>query len=280
MENTKTVKALKKQLVAAIAMVLVAAIALGSSTYAWFVSNNKVTGTTTTISAQSNSAYLVIDKEKTSTKSKANFSFVTDESTDPKTAALYPAQITGNGVWQSAYASDPTASAEKEGSRFTITSDEAAAGTAEAAVAEKYAITHRFYIGTGTYDGEFTDLKVTDLSLSAPSTDIANAMRVLVKCGDNWQVFKYNADAEEGESKALQVTTYKTTAAEEVALSGYTDKVAASVSKDNDAVVDVYVYYDGADTNIKSDNLTNLAEKCGVTLTFEATPVTHGEETK
>ena len=37
MENTKTVKALKKQLVAAIAMVLVAAVALGSSTYAWFV---------------------------------------------------------------------------------------------------------------------------------------------------------------------------------------------------------------------------------------------------
>ena len=33
MENTKTVKALKKQLVAAIAMVLVAAVALGSSTY-------------------------------------------------------------------------------------------------------------------------------------------------------------------------------------------------------------------------------------------------------
>lgn len=276
MENTKTVKALKKQLVAAIAMVLVAAIALGSSTYAWFVSNNKVTGTTTAISAQSNSAYLVIDKKETSTTSKDNFSFVTDATTTPKTAALYPAQITGNGVWQSAYASDPTASAEKEGSRFTIKSADAAEGTAEAAVAEKYAITHRFYIGTGTYDGEFTDLKVTDLSLSAPSADIANAMRVLVKCGDNWQVFKYNADAEEGE-RAIQVTTYKTTAAEEVALSGYSDKVAASVSKGKDAVVDVYVYYDGADTKIKSDNLTNLAKDCGITLTFEATPVTHGD---
>lgn len=36
-------KAIKRQLLAAIAMVLVAAIALGSSTYAWFVSNNAVT---------------------------------------------------------------------------------------------------------------------------------------------------------------------------------------------------------------------------------------------
>ena len=34
---------LKKQLAAAIAMVLVAAIALSSSTYAWFINNSKVT---------------------------------------------------------------------------------------------------------------------------------------------------------------------------------------------------------------------------------------------
>ena len=40
-------KAIRKQLLAAVAMVLVAAVALGSSTYAWFVSNNSVTATTT-----------------------------------------------------------------------------------------------------------------------------------------------------------------------------------------------------------------------------------------
>ena len=50
-ENLGSVKALKKQLGAAVAMVCVAAVALGSSTYAWFVTNNKVDATTTTISA-------------------------------------------------------------------------------------------------------------------------------------------------------------------------------------------------------------------------------------
>ena len=40
-----------------VAMVLVAAIALGSSTYAWFVSNNTVKATTASISAQSNAPY-------------------------------------------------------------------------------------------------------------------------------------------------------------------------------------------------------------------------------
>ena len=68
-ENLGSVKALKKQLGAAVAMVCVAAVALGSSTYAWFVSNNQVTATTTQIAAQSNSAYLVIDKVKTSQSS-------------------------------------------------------------------------------------------------------------------------------------------------------------------------------------------------------------------
>ena len=42
MIESKSVKALKKQLAAAIAMVLVAAVALGSSTYAWFVNNTMV----------------------------------------------------------------------------------------------------------------------------------------------------------------------------------------------------------------------------------------------
>ena len=60
MTETKSVKTLKKQLGAAIAMVCVAAVALGSSTYAWFVSNNQVTATTSTISAQSNAPFLKI----------------------------------------------------------------------------------------------------------------------------------------------------------------------------------------------------------------------------
>ena len=38
-----------------------------------------------------------------------------------------------------------------------------------------------------------------------------------------------------------------------------------------DATVDVYVYYDGDDSNVYSDNLTNLTSN-GVTITFEATP--------
>ena len=62
MVETKSVSALKKQLAAAIAMVLVAAVALGSSTYAWFVSNNTVKATTSKISAQSIGEMIIDDQ--------------------------------------------------------------------------------------------------------------------------------------------------------------------------------------------------------------------------
>ena len=52
-------KALKQQLIAAIAMVLVAAIALGSSTYAWFVSNTQVKAQTATVSATTVNTLLI-----------------------------------------------------------------------------------------------------------------------------------------------------------------------------------------------------------------------------
>lgn len=64
------VKHLRKQLMAAIAMVVVAGVALSSATYAWFVRNNQATATTTQISAQSNAAYLLIEAgSKTTTNS-------------------------------------------------------------------------------------------------------------------------------------------------------------------------------------------------------------------
>ena len=256
MNETKSVKALKKQMAAAIAMVCVAAIALGSSTYAWFVSNNKVEATTTNISAQSNSAYLVIDTKKTTTDSKSSVS--AGDSNTP----LYPAKITksteGAAEWKSAYAEKATEATMKTGSEFTIDD-----GTAAKAVDAGYAVKNTFYIGTGTYDGEFTNLHITGVTVDTETTDdnknLGNAMRVLVVCGNDWQV--WSATGELLSSAAKTGTAFST-----------------GVKKDTDATVDVYVYYDGDDANVYSDNLTNLKSN-GVTITFEATPTEYGTST-
>lgn len=254
MENTKTVKALKKQLVAAIAMVLVAAVALGSSTYAWFVSNNSVKGTTTTISAQSNSAYLVIDSKATSKTSTAIKALEGDN------IALYPATIDKSGtdaVWSSAYAETTSAATMKAGTKFKIDD-----GTAAKAEKAGYAKLNTFYIGTGGYDGEFTDLKIDGLEVTVPATEenknLGNALRIL---------------AVNRESKAWQVWS----AAGEQLYSGTAknEALAATVKKGADVIIDVYLYYDGDDANVYSDNLGKISADAGnngVTITFEATP--------
>lgn len=59
-------KKLKTQLLAAVAMTLVAVIALGSSTLAWFANNTKVEATGMNVVAKSNDTFLLISKEKTS----------------------------------------------------------------------------------------------------------------------------------------------------------------------------------------------------------------------
>ena len=248
MNEKKSVNSLKRQMTAAIAMVLVAGIALASATYAWFVSNNKVDATTTNISVQSNSAYLVIDTKKTTKDS------ISSVSAGDTVTPLYPAKIeksSGNALWKSAYADKANAATMKAGTEFTIDD-----GTAEKAVSAGYAVKNTFYIGTGTYDGEFTNLHITGVTVDTATADdnknLGNAMRVLVVCGNDWQV--WSAAGEKLSSSESTGTAFTT-----------------GVKKDQDATVDVYVYYDGDDANVYSDNLTNLTSN-GVTITFEATP--------
>lgn len=254
-------KALKKQMGAAIAMVLVAAVALGSATFAWFVSNNKVTAQTSNIAAQSNSAYLVI-AEGTTTKDSTS-----SVTSTVKRADLYPAKIVKNATnaeWKSAYASSADKSDMKSGTEFTIDD-----GTAAKAVKAGYAVENTFHVGTGTYDGEFTNLHITGVTVTTPATtenkNLGNALRVLVVCGDKWEVWSAagiklssSVDNPEPNSKGSDLL-----ADNEVIKSGH------------DAEVKVYLYYDGDDANVYSNNLDKIkttAGDNGVTITFEATP--------
>ena len=252
-------KALKKQMGAAIAMVLVAAVALGSATFAWFVSNNKVEAKTSNIAAQSNSAYLVIDDKTTTTSSSSSVASTVNK------AELYPAKTVkgqdGKAVWKSAYASSATASTMKADSEFTIGD-----GTAAKAVDAKYAVKNTFYVGTGKYDGEFTNLHITDVKVTTPTTtdnkNLGNALRVLVVHGDNWEVWS---------GAGIKLSS----SADSPTVGGDLLGTGEVIKSDNDAEIEVYLYYDGDDANVYSNNLENIkttAGDNGVTITFEATP--------
>lgn len=254
-------KALKKQMGAAIAMVLVAAVALGSATFAWFVSNNTVKATTSNIAAQSNSAYLVIDKVATSKTSNSSVA-----SAQPH-ENLYPAKVVkenGNAVWKTAYADKADAAKMKAGSEFQIDD-----GTAEKAVTAKYAVKNTFYVGTGGYDGEFTNLHITGVTVTNPTTDVnknlGDALRVLVVNGNKWEVWS-------GKGIKLSSSADNLTTDSNGGDLLVTDEV---INSSHDATINVYLYYDGDEANVYSNNLDNIkttAGDNGVTITFEAKP--------
>ena len=272
-------KALKKQLGAAIAMVLVAAVALGSATYAWFVSNNSVKATTVGVSAKSNSAFLLIDTSATSTSSG------TEASATYSNVSLYPAiwdntfdstgavasASSGEYQFESAYASSKDSAKEKDdkSSRFVI-------GKGDAAKEKSYATLNTFYVGTGSYDGSFTNLKVKDFTVT-DSNNLATAVRVLVTDGSNWVVVRKSLAAAGDDAGRVMVESQSLPTTGDGAVDSgvfHTDEFG----KTNDVEVKCYVYYDGSDDSVYTTNLDQIKEAgCKVTLTFEATPTEYGK---
>lgn len=262
------VKHLRKQLMAAIAMVVVAGVALSSATYAWFVSNNSVTATTSTISAQSNAAFMYIrDKDEESTDLTVDTSSVTS-------TALYPAhwvtEKTGNyasadiGKFYTAYGTT-AADGTMVASTLTIVPKSSNEGDTDgsplAAVTGAYAVKNTFFVGSkGT---ELSNLVVSAAALknedgsnsTSTNDDLDDALRILVTCGSNWVLCD--------KSSILAANDGNTT-----------NKLADTVSS-AETQVDIYVFYDGDDSQVFTNNLPDLkkASKC-ITVQFDATATT------
>lgn len=249
-------KAIRKQLLAAVAMVLVAAVALGSSTYAWFVSNNTVTAKTASISAQSNAPFLMIEQGDVTVNKNSGTSITFTEAN----TTLYPAQVVANGTapkFQSAYAQTKTAATELEESRYDV-------GTAEEAVTAGFAIKETFHIGTADDKaGSFQNLKVSKVELSTDTGKLDNAVSVLLVCGTNWSVYKVSDDGAILDKYGDGTTSAGNNGA---------GILAATIAAGADVTVNAYVFYDGSDSEVYTDQLSALGTG-GVTITFTATPV-------
>lgn len=202
----------------------------------------------------------MIDKATVSTTSGTSIEFTEDNT------ALYPAQVVANGTdpkFQSAYASKKTEATELANSRYDV-------GDAEAAVTAKFAIKETFYIGTADAKaGSFKDLKVSKVELTTDTGKLDSAVSVLLVCGTNWAVYKVS-------DNGIILDKYGdgTTSAG----NNGNGILATTIAAANSVTVDAYVFYDGSDTEVYTDQLNALGTG-GVTITFTATPVnTQGTE--
>ena len=250
-------KALKKQMGAAIAMVLVAAVALGSATFAWFVTNNTVKATTSSISAQSNASYMTIKYNASAIKANSTF----DVATDAEATKLYPATFgeengSTPGKFMTGYGTDVNNGELKDALKLVGTED-----TPAEAVDKGFAKKNVFNISSRgqnlsnlkieSVEAKSADGNKTDLSTNS---DINSALRLLVTCGDRWVVLDKDGTFKLGSNGI--------TAANGV--------LADTIPADVDTEVDIYIFFEGSDAKVYTNNLKQLTDSSKLTVTFGA----------
>ena len=230
-----------RKLVPALCMLLISAVLLGTSTFAWFSMNTTVTATGMQVTAKTDHTYLLIsdtnDKDAlqtdpTADDRKVDFAMGTASSLAPSahetlTKGTDAATV---GKWYSAQGKTPDKTDMKDDTKTPLTSFDG------------YVLTKSVYI-TVTKDSKIaTNLKVSaTITKNTTATDIA-PLKVLVVCGD-----KYVELAPDALTSATVL--------------------ADQIKSDALTKVDIYIYYDGAHANVTTNNSANLGG-AAVELTF------------
>lgn len=242
-------KALKTQLLAAIAMVLVAGIALGSSTYAWFASNTQVTANGMQVTAQSTQAFLLIsntnktaDTIQTENKTSVELTVTADE------AKLMPAAhetitkaaeaAVDQNKWYTGFSADPTKVEMNAGTKQTLT---AFTG---------YVIHKQVWVTVAKNSTPVKDLSVS-ATIGNKNTGTITQAKVLVA----------SSDAAAELSSATTAPTTKLTGA------------TTTITDSTVVALDIYIYIDGNDSAVFTNNFNSL-DTATISLSFNAIPAT------
>lgn len=253
-----------RKLVPAFAMLLVSATVLASTTFAWFSMNNKVTATGMEVTAKANTQYLVIAKtaEEITGKTATGDTLAQDKmevsgGIKGDTTKVYP--VSKNGA-----------------TALTVGTTNIAANAWYTANSNKY-----------------------DVSGGSDAGKLTNAKTVTLAAGDYFRCFEFyigltqdstadfNGDTAASEDKKLKITASAVTeltagnvtsavkaavkvgdATQEVLLSpeGTIEIPSFVLKKDTPVKVQIYLYIDGTDANVKDSNATKLAGKMDFTL--------------
>lgn len=269
-------KAIKRQLLAAIAMVLVAAIALGSSTYAWFVASGTVTATGMSVNVKSEGGLAIsADGNAWSTLADASLAIKT----------LMPASTADFTKWSTATAASPSAKDADQTKRQAITVNVPTDGTLtdnSYVVAKKFQIrsSNPEQLANGLYVSS-VDVKVGDAN---PSKTMSTALRVGLECkvdkdttkkfifspvafdesvkeNTPTESYKFFADATDTTGTAVTISTVGKTGGVIVDAGTKVPNATASAIQ-----VQVYIWFEGEDNNLYSDNLH--VEDLSITINF------------
>ena len=277
-------KAIKRQLLAAIAMVLVAAIALGSSTYAWFVASGSVTATGMQVTAQSEGGLAI---------SYGGTAWATTATAEMASAKqLFPASTNDLATWVHATATAPSsfAAAAKDYTNVTGQVFNEGSGTPKALFKDNnYVVMKEFLVRSTATDtaslskGLFVkDIAVTitkNGSEVAAEKRLSTALRVGVQCGSNSYIFgPVTVSTDTGSTSATNnyhVYNADGTANGDpvvLATEGQSSVLVASTETITNATsgvpVYIYIWFEGEDHELFSDNM--YLENLNVSVEFQS----------
>ncbi len=215
-----------RKLIPALCMLLVSALFVGTSTYAWFSMNKEVTATNMQVKAKSNATYLLINNSGTAADGAATLEVNSN-------GAVYPSKYLADG-----------------GQVGTITVAANGWYTANNKDSDKATGSETNYKNVDWGDEDYMVTSTMYLTLSKDS--------------ENWTKFvKVAATKDSGDDSASIVL--KITNGDSVTYlnggNGYIDCQTLNLKNSNVIKVEVYAYIDGTSTNVYSnyqtiDNLT------------------------
>jgi len=273
-----TVKTLKKQLAAAIAMVLVSVIALSSSTYAWFAANNQVKATGMNVKAQAEGGLIISNEAKTSWKTSA-------EASNTALVELAPTNTADASAWYHNVSNDiDNAKSTQDAdtySTLTLKVDNGA-GYVDANNNNtlddgeiKYYLLNKFYIKSSADQLTTSHLYINKVDLTTSTTyttALDKSVRVAIVIGEHKYIYapKYTTNQSYKAKNTTSVTAYGVPANGVVNTdNGVTTIPAFGTSEPLE--VSVYLYFEGEDANCKTANLADDIDTLSLEVTFGTT---------
>ena len=278
-----------KKLIPALCLLLVSAILMGTSTYAWFSMNTQVTATGMQVKAVAEGGIVISNSTKTGWTSEATAQ-ITTANLFPTSNAKTPGTLTSWYHNKSDDADDAKAgqsastyetlsialsdSTNGEGVGYVNTDGNAGYTVGSDAA---YFLMDKFYIKSSGDALTSTTLYINKVEVTSSASLLAidNALRVCVIV--NGTAYLY-APVSVGAGPTL---TYKVkgSATDTVALAGTTKNTATGVSTiantDADAVpVEIYAYYEGEDASCKSTNISGITvDNITISVQFGTTTI-------
>lgn len=253
---------INKKIMTSASMLLVSALMLSSTTYAWFSMNKDVTVTGMAVEVKSDATFLLV-KQGTASAADIKSAKLTTDSAVTASAVLYPVAhdtVTAASTGITAIeAADTTSTTDKDIWYYKYSNDPATSNTdvtAETYVPvanfDNYVLVNEFSLTVADGSNELQNLRVKSCTIT-PATGGDQAVKVLVAGANGCEEF-------DGTGTSSPAGTVLQT---------------ANVTSSGVSTVKVYVYWDGNDADVYTNGVADLKNTAvEVELTGDIVPAT------